>query len=301
MNPIDFRQLSVFAAVYRTRSVTGAAEALDISQSAVSVALSKMRHCFNDPLFVRTSAGMDPTPFAEGIIRPIQQVLDSLEVVLRHNNDFNPSTSERTFGLCMTDISQLILLPRLWETLRVAAPGIRIKVHPLTANTGRMLEGGEADLAVGFMPQLEAGFYQQHLFNQNFVCLVSKEHPRIINKLLLEDYECEEHAVISSSGSAPAILDREIARKRIKRKVVLEIPNFLGSAFVAEHTDLVITVPRLFGELLQSRGAFRIFPVPFPLPDYAVKQHWHERYHQDAGNKWLRSLISELMSSWRDA
>lgn len=296
MDSIDIRLLAVFDEIYKTRSVTAAAETLDLGQPAVSVALSKLRHHFGDPLFVRTSSGMEPTPFSEGLVRPVRAVLDALEQVLGHRSEFDPASSDRSFRICMTDISQLALLPKLWKRLRATAPGVRIEVSPLSADTARMLESGEADLALGFIPQLEAGFYQQLLFRQNFVCMVAADHPRITDALSLAQFEAEDHAVISSSGSAPAIVEREITRQRIKRRVALKIPNFLGAAFVIEHTDLLVTIPKRLGDVLQGRGAFRIFPVPFELPQYEVKQHWHERYHQDEGNRWLRGVVSELLS-----
>lgn len=296
MDNLDLRLLAVFDAIYRQRSVTAAAETLGIGQPTVSVTLAKLRHLFGDPLFVRTGNGMEATPFAEGLARPIKSALEAIEAVMTHHNDFAPATSERSFRICMTDISQLVLLPGLWERLRRRAPGIRIEVLPLSAATARMLQSGEADLALGFMPQLDAGFFQQLLFNQTFVCLVGENHPRIRDRLTLEDYEAEDHAIVSSSGAAPLILDREIARQTIRRRIVLEIPNFLGAAFVAERTDLVITIPRRLAEMLTAQGAFRIFPVPFAIPQYGVKLHWHERYHHDEGNKWLRSLIYELLS-----
>ncbi|MDK9704966.1 MAG: LysR family transcriptional regulator [Sulfuritalea sp.] len=296
MNSIDIRLLAVFDEIYKTRSVTAAAEALDLGQPAVSVALSKLRHHFGDPLFVRTSSGMEPTPFSEGLVRPVRAVLDALALVLDHRSEFDPATSDRTFRICMTDISQLVLLPKLWKRLRATAPGVRIEISPLSGDTPRMLESGEADLALGFIPQLEAGFYQQLLFRQNFVCMVAVDHPRITDAPSLAQFEAEDHAVISSSGSAPAIVEREIARQGIKRRVALKIPNFLGAAFVIEHTDLLVTIPKRLGDVLQGRGAFRIFPVPFELPEYEVKQHWHERYHQDEGNRWLRGVVSELLS-----
>ena len=115
MNDIDLRLLAVFDAIYRTRSVTAAANALDLGQPAVSVALAKLRAHFGNPLFVRTSRGMEPTPFAESLVRPVRGVLDALDLVLGHENEFAPASSDRTFCLCMTDISQLVLLPRLWE------------------------------------------------------------------------------------------------------------------------------------------------------------------------------------------
>lgn len=296
MHSIDIRLLAVFDEIYKSRSVTAAAEALDLGQPAVSVALSKLRHHFGDQLFVRTSSGMEPTPFGEELARPVRAVLEALDVVLGQRNEFDPTSSGRTFRICMTDISQLILLPGLLEKLRSAAPGIRIQVIPITNDLARQLESGDADLALGFLPQLESGFYQQVLFQQNFVCMVSKNHPRIAGKLSLEQFQAEDHATISSSGSAPLIIDREIARQGISRRIVLEIPNFLGAAFVVEHTDLVVTIPRRLGDVLQGRGGYQIFPVPFPLPDYEVKQLWHQRFHNDPGNRWLRRVVSELLS-----
>ena len=295
MDTIDIRLLQVFDAVYKNRSVSEAAVSLDLGQPAVSVALSKLRHHFGDPLFVRTSNGMEPTPFGEGLVRPVRGVLEALELVLGHQSHFDPATSKRLFRICMTDISQLVLLPKLWEALRLSAPGIRIDVLPLSADIARMLESGEADLALGLMPQLEAGFYQNVLFSQEFACMVSAKHPRIQKELRLEQYASENHAVVSSSGAAPLILDQEIARFGLTRKVSLNIPSFIGAALVVEHTDLILTIPERLADVLKGRADVRTFPVPFQLPPYDVKQHWHERFHNDPGSQWLRRVITELM------
>jgi DNA-binding transcriptional LysR family regulator len=295
MDALDFRLLSVFDEIYKTRSVTAAALALDLGQPAVSVALAKLRHQLGDPLFVRTSSGMEPTPFGEGLVRPVRAVLEALDLLHGHRNEFAPATSDRTFRICMTDISQLVLLPKLWESLRRSAPGIRIEIFPLSSNTAQLLESGQADLSLGFMPQLEAGFYQQVLFRQHFVCMVGAGHPRIKDALSRAQFEAEDHVVISASGSAPLILDREIERLGIKRRIALKIPSFLGAALLVEHTEHLITIPSRLGDVLQGRGAFRIFAVPFNLPSYEVKQYWHERYHQDPGSRWLRGVISELL------
>ena len=297
MNTIDLRLLSVFDEIYKTRSVTAAAIALDLGQPAVSVALSKLRHQLGDPLFVRTSSGMEPTPFCEGLVRPVRTALDALDQVMGHRNEFDPASSKRTFRICMTDISQLVLLPKLMKTLRVSAAGIRIEIFPLSGETGALLERGDADLALGFMPQLEAGFYQQLLFMQSFVCLVSSDHPRIQGQLSLSQFESEEHVVVSSSGAAPLVLDREIARLGIKRRIALQLPNFLGATFVVEQTHHIITIPQRLGEIIHGRSALQILPVPFGLPDYAVKQHWHERFHNDPGSRWLRGVIAGLLGA----
>ena len=297
LDTIEIRLLQVFDAIYKMRSVTEAAVALDLSQPAVSVALSKLRHHFGDPLFVRTSAGMEPTPFGEALVRPVRGALEALELVMGQQSHFEPASSKRLFRICMTDISQLVLLPRLWEALTLTAPGVRIDVLPLGSDIARLLESGDADLALGLMPQLEAGFYQNVLFSQKFVCMVSAHHPRIQTELRLEQFSSESHAVVSSSGAGPLILDREINRLGIQRKIALNIPNFIGAALVVEHTDLILTIPERLADVLQGRAAVRIFPAPFPLPQYDVKQHWHERFHNDPGSQWLRRVIADLMSA----
>jgi DNA-binding transcriptional LysR family regulator len=133
------------------------------------------------------------------------------------------------------------------------------------------------------------------LFSQKFACMVSAKHPRIQKELRLEQYASENHAVVSSSGAAPLILDQEIARFGLTRKVSLNIPSFIGAALVVEHTDLILTIPERLADVLKGRADVRTFPVPFQLPPYDVKQHWHERFHNDPGSQWLRRVITELM------
>ena len=112
----------------------------------------------------------------------------------------------------------------------------------------------------------------------------------------------KQYAIDSLNDQAKAqignirVIEQEIARLAIERRIVLDIPNFLGAAFIVEHTDLLMTVPRRLGELLRGRGEFSVLPVPFPLPEYTVKQHWHVRFHHDPGNRWLRGVIAGLVS-----
>ncbi len=297
MNPntLDFRLLQVFDEIYKTRSVSRAADQLGLGQPQVSIALGKLRQHFDDPLFVRIAGNMEPTPLGEELVQPIRKAIEALNLALGHRSVFDPASAERSFRIAMTDISQLVLLPGLWARLRKLAPGVHIDVAELSADTARLLEAGDVDLALGFMPQLDAGFYQQALFRQHYVCLASTGHPRVQGSLSLAQFEAEDHAVVTTSGTGHLFVDRELARQNITRKVALRVPNFLGAAFVVENTDLLVTVPTRLGEMLEGRGRFHAYPVPFPLPDYAVKQHWHERYHHDPANRWLRGLIHELL------
>lgn len=296
MKTIDTRLLQVFNEIYAKKSVSNAALALGLPQPAVSIALAKLREHFGNPLFVRTTDGMVPTPLGAELIEPVRAALNAVSAVVDFSTHFEPSTSKRVFKIAMTDISQLILLPKLWEHLRLTAPGVGIDVFPLSSDTPQLLESGAVDLALGYVPELEAGFYQQRLFSQHFVCMVSQSHPRIQGKLKLKQYLQEDHAAIVSSGAAPKIIDETLHAMGKERRIALRIPHFLGASFVVELTDLLITIPQRLAEVLQGRGAYVIYPVPFAIPTYEVKQHWHERYHHDAASRWLRGVIADLLT-----
>jgi DNA-binding transcriptional LysR family regulator len=295
MLDLDHRLLSVFDEIYKTRSVSRAADVLDLGQPAVSIALSRLREHFHDLLFVRTANGMEPTSLGQELIHPMREALAALDRALGYRQKFDPTTARRTFCICMNDISQLVLLPRLWAEIRAVAPNIEIDIAPLSSDTGRQLESGDADLALGFLPQLDAGFYQQTMFGQNYVCMAAADHPRIRKSLTMRLFRSEAHAVIIGAGTGHSIVEKELARQGIERRIALRIPSYVGVAFVVEGTDLIVTIPQRLADVLKGHGAFRIFPTPMKLPSYSIKQHWHERFHQDPGNQWLRAVISKVL------
>lgn len=297
MHDLDLRFLNVFSEVYKTRSVSRAADVLGLGQPAVSIALARLRQRYGDPLFVRTSRGMEPTQFGQGLVQPISEAIAAIEVALGLKSTFNPATAKRTFCICMSDISQLVLLPRLWAEIRSAAPAVEIDVAPLSEDTPQKLESGAADLALGFLPQLEAGFYQQTMFGQHYVCMVSDDHPRIGKSLTLRRFQSEAHAIVIGSGPGHAVIESELARQGIMRRVALRVPSYVGAAFVVEGTDLIVTIPKRLADVVKGHGRFRIFRTPMPLPSYSIKLHWHERFHSDLGNQWLRTLISRVLQT----
>ncbi|MBS1228927.1 MAG: transcriptional regulator, LysR family [Proteobacteria bacterium] len=285
--------LQLFDLLYSTRSVTRAAEQLGLAQPTVSIWLSKLRQQLGDPLFVRTPSGMQPTPVADAMIATAREALESLRHLSNWDSKFDPASSERRFHICMTDASHVTLLPQLLAHVRSIAPGIRLGATRIDAQTGHALESGEADLALGLIPELGAGFYQQSLFTQDWVCLANARHPRIGDQLSLADYQREEHIGIVS-GTGHRLLDAALDRQHIDRRVVLELPGFLGLAAIVSSTDLIITLPRQIGETLARIGDLRVFPSPFAISSFTVKQHWHTRYHRDAGNGWLRGVCAAL-------
>ena len=290
---LDLRLLQLFDQLYRTRSVSRAAEQLGQAQPTVSIWLGRLRREIGDPLFVRVATGMEPTPRAEALIGTVRSALAMLQRLTAREDAFDPKTSKRRFCICMTDASHMTLLPQLLGRLRAIAPGMRLEAALINADTGRALRDGEADLALGFIQDLEAGFYQQSLYPQDWVCLANSDHPRIGTRLSLSAYSAEAHIAIAA-GTGHRLLDEALAAHRVERRVMLELPGFLGLAAVVSATDLIATLPRHTGETLAAAAGLRVLPCPVPICSFTVRQYWHARYHHDPSNRWLRGVCATL-------
>ena len=295
MAKLDIDWLHVFVEVYKTRNITRAAERLDMAQANASMVLNKLRLHFGDRLFSRTSQGMEPTPFAQQIYPDVAESLDRLMQLSGSRAGFDAATAQRAFRICMTDISEVVVLPALVNHLQQAAPGVTVTAEHISPDSPRRLEAGEVDLAVGFMPHLEAGFYQQTLFEQDFVCLAAENHPRVRTRPGKRAFLAEGHIVVATSGTGHTIVDKVLARSGYERRVALRVPSFLGVARIVAQTELLVIVPRRLGEALAQQERVRAFDPPVVLPPFAVKQHWHERFHADAGNAWLRQVLADLL------
>lgn len=293
--PRDLRMLVLFDEIYRTQSMTRAAERLDLSQPTASIWLSKLRREWHDPLFVRISSGMQPTPRADALIGPAREALALLRRLSSEELVFDPAAAHRSFRIAMTDASHITLLPTILAHVRAVGPDIRLDVAPISSATGGMLETGDADLAVGYIPGLEAGFHEQRLYRQDFICLVNARHPRVGSVFTARAYKDEAHIGILSSTSYP-MLQSSLKSQGIERRVQLELPGFLGLAAIVSSTDLIATVPRTIGETLAQMGPIKVFPCPVKVPTFMVKQYWHARYHHDPGVRWLRGVCSRLLA-----
>ncbi|HBP31918.1 MAG: LysR family transcriptional regulator [Advenella sp.] len=291
---MDMKLLAVFDEIYKTRSVSRAGENLGIPQTSVSLALARLRRRFNDQLFVRTGNGMMPTPRAAMLVPQLRQALQLLQLATEQQAEFDPASSFRTFRISMTDISHLEFMPAMMNKVARVAPNVQIEVLRIKADTGKLLESGDADLAIGYMPELEAGFYQQKLFKDGFACVVRRDHPRIETKLTQSRFKSERHVVLIAPGTGNEIVERELKRQGTQRKVALSLPTLPGVGNLLANTDLMATLPGRVAKILVKIAHVKALAPPYRFPDFSIKQHWHERYHQDPGNRWLRSTLAEL-------
>lgn len=302
---VDLNLLTVFRALDEARSVTRAAKALGVSQPALSHALRRLREAFDDAMFVRTPSGMVPTPRAETLAPIIRETLARVERdILGRGDAFRPETLTRTFRVQATDFVEALLVPKLLETLRIAAPSVSVSLVP--TQFGRFgptlprepLFSGACDLAIaGYSSDLPDGFYQQRLFVDRFACAVRKGHPRIAakRKLTLDTY-CEiPHVLIAPGGELRGAVDRALDRVRRTRRVAVGVSGFLVAGFIVSRTDAVLTAPSRLIALLAESLSLAMFEPPIALTQVQVVQAWHARNHEDAAHKWLRETLRELL------
>ncbi|MGJ7459316.1 LysR family transcriptional regulator [Halomonas sp. RA08-2] len=297
LSEIDINLLVLFDLLYQELNTQRVALLLGITQPAVSHALKRLRRMLDDELFERTSRGLMPTPLATRLHPPVAQALTQLQEALDRPDDFDPATSERVFSLAMTDIGEIVFLPRLIEYLARQAPGIRLStVRSHNEDLKREMENGRIDLALGLIPQLGAGVYQQGLFVQRYVCLMRKDHPLAGVDFDMDTFRAATHAVVVARGTGHGIVEEQLARAGIARPVRLELPHFAAVPYIVSESDLVVTVTDKFAEAIRKRFDLAVHEHPLPFPDIPINLFWHRRFHQDAGNRWLRGLFFEMFS-----
>jgi DNA-binding transcriptional LysR family regulator len=268
---------------------------------AVSNTLAKMRRRFGDPLFLRTPAGMVPTPFAEALAGPVGEALALIHAGLNRQTAFDPATHRRPVTIGMTDIGEIVFLPALVERLRQDAPGVTLStVRNAAVNLRDAMEAGTVDLAIGLLPQLKAGFFQRRLFLQRYVCLFRRGHAldRTADGpgLTLDDYRAAEHLVVVSPGTGHGKVDERIARAGVQRLVRLTVPHFVGVGQILRKTDLLATVPERLAMHLAEPFELTWRPHPVPLPAIPITMFWHAKAHQSPAHQWLRGLVAGLFA-----
>ena len=295
MFELDCKLLSVFFYVYKFKSVSLAAEHLAMSQPTVSNILNKIRQHYNDPLFLRIGNVMVPTELSKQLFPLVSEALNKVEVINNFTIDFDQAVSHQQFTLAMTDVSHLVLLPKISQYLKKHASHIRLNVRPITSETGYQMANGEIDLALGFLPHLENGFYQQKLIEQYYVVIAAKDHPRLTgDSISTEQYLSESHIDIDA-GMGHYHIENELQKLELERDILMRLPSYLGVGLVVQDTDAIATVPYYLSEVLLSRGNLKIFDAPIAFPTYAVKQYWHMSCHHKASHQWLRHMFHEIL------
>ena len=295
LSRLDLNLLLVFHHLLREKRVSAVAAVLGMSQPAVSSALGRLRVSLGDELFLRTQRGMQPTPYALQLAEPVAAALDGLQQALNVRASFDPLVSERRFTLAMTDVGEMYFLPVLMDALAQTAPGVTLQVVAVTsASLKDDMACGRTDLALGLLPQLQAGFFQQALFRQPYVCLMRQDHPLAgAAELSLADFAAANHVRVVAAGTGHGRVDEALERQGLQRRIRLTVPHYVALGDVLGHSDLIATVPERFAGRVIGPFALTTRPLPLSVDGSVIHQFWHARLHKDPGHQWLRGVVAQ--------
>ena len=294
LKDIDLNLLLVFDRMLAEKRVSAVAGSLGLSQPAISNALARLRKLLGDELFLRTSRGMEPTPFALQLAEPVAYAMGALHTALNQQVVFDPATSTRSFSLAMTDIGEIYFTPRLMEALSKVAPGVTVSTVRNNASTSLRdeLESGHVDIAIGLLPQLKAGVFQRRLFMQRYVCIFSSAHPLARKRSVsLKDFSAADHVLVQAAGTGHGKADDVMAAQGIQRRIRLKVPHFVAIGHILRSSGMIATVPERLAQSIAEPFGLVWRPHPVPLPQIAINLFWHAKVHRDPGNQWLRGLL----------
>lgn len=299
MRQLDVPLLELFETVHRLRNLTAAGERLALSQPAVSRGLAKLREVYGDSLFVRQHRGVAPTPLADALAGPLSAALDTLRSTMLRPA-FEPGTSRRIFHVAVSDVGERLFLPRLQRHLAHEAPGVSLHVvSPTLEELQAGLASGAIDMAAGFVHDLGKQVHHQRLFRERFVYVARTEHPELRGRIDKEQQRRLGHVLAGPPGTEhAAAVEKVLTSARVRARVVLRVHSFLCVAPIVAGSDLIAAVPSNLAASTAEHMNLQILEPPVALPSFEVSLVWHQRFHRDPANQWLRHAFMSLFTDY---
>jgi DNA-binding transcriptional LysR family regulator len=290
---VDLNLLVVLHVVLEEQSATRAARRLHVTQSAVSNALARLREQLHDPLVVRHSRGLAPTPHANALRPQLSRLVSDALAVFEPPARYAPQTSRREFRIACADYCGVVLLPRLFELLQARAPQSTLRLVPLE----QLASGGLArdiDLHIGMPPNLPKGCHTQALFKDEFVCLLRRERGTSTRgRMSLQQYLARPHVRVSVLDTASDPIDQLLAQRGLARQVALVVPHFSVVPHVVARSGCIATLSRQLAQAYAQDTRLCVRLPPIAMPARALQMIWHERSAADEGAHFLRDLVVE--------
>ncbi len=292
----DLNLLIALDVILEELHISRSAKRLNISQSATSRALAKLRDMFDDPLIVRVSKGYQRTPRGESLVKSVKSILSEVESTFE-TQEFEPAEFKGELTICTLDYGEAVLLPAIMEKVSQEAPGATIKIiHRKIYSISEVLDGN-ADILLGTIPDNPPKHCNaQFLYSDRFVCVVSKDHPLARKTITLEDYVSYPHSIIHTGESPGTSIDVALAKIGKSRHIMKSSPHFAASVFSIVNTNMIQTIPlRLAGKLLLYSDLV-VKELPFETGAVEIGQMWHRRNSENLAHRWFRQLIKSVAS-----
>jgi DNA-binding transcriptional LysR family regulator len=296
MDSLDLNLLVTLDVLLDEGSVVGAAKRLQLSASAMSRALARLREATGDPLLVRAGRGLVPTPRALELRGRVRQVVIDAEAVLRPALKLDLPSLARTFAIRSTEGFAETFGPELIARVSAEAPLVKLSFLAKQDKDSTPLRDGTVDLETGVIgrmmgPEIRA----VGLFRDRFVGVVRRAHPLAKGRMTPQRYAAADHVVIERRGLRAAMVDEVLERMGLARKVVATVGGFGPAIALARGSDMVATVPeRHTGALCEG---LHMFKLPVPVEDFTISLFWHPRLDADPAHRWLRSILVDICNS----
>lgn len=296
LRAVDLNLLVSLDLLLDERSVRGAARRANVTPSAMSHTLGRLRALLGDALLVRAGAGMTPTPRAESLALPVKEVLAATRLLLDAPARFDPGALSRRFRVVCTDHVSTVLLEPADALLQQEAPGVDLDVVSLVPSTMQDLRKGAVDLAIGVFPEASPELRVRRLFEDRFVTVCRPEHPRLGDTLSLDAFLAEPHVLVAPRGSPFGHVDLLLEGMGRSRRVARTYPGFLAALWQVRRSDALLTVSERLVAAVAELIPLRRFEPPVPLDPYTIVLAWHPRTDKAAADAWLRQLLVRVAS-----
>ena len=308
LSRIDLNLLVYLDVLLREKSVTRAAQQLNISQPAMSNGLRRLRDLFEDQLLIRTSGGMQPTERAKALAPLVRQVVMSAEHALLPTEVFDPQTSKRTFRIMASDYIEATLIAPLISHLFEHAPNITLDILTPSDIDYQDIENGKVDLAINRFKQLPQSFHQSTIWRDGFSCLMNRNNPAASN-FDLDAYLASAHVWVSKTGMGVGTgmdsqstqkmgrVDEALSQLGHKRNIRVFTRLYTLAALLARQPDLVVTLPSRIASLWQNDPEIYHCKPPFLIVPIKIQMAWSPLLHQNPGHQWLRQAINQVAAT----
>jgi DNA-binding transcriptional LysR family regulator len=296
ISSVDLNLLLVLHMVLEEQSATRAARKLHVTQSAVSNALARLREQLHDPLLVRHSRGLTPTPHARALQPQLRELVRRASAVFEPPARFDPAASTREFRVAGLDYCSVIILPKLFELLRQRAPHCSLRMFPLERLTSGAGLAGDIDLHIGMPPSIPKGCLCAPLFEDEFVCLVRRDPKRRARRLRIHEYLDAVHVRVSVLDSANDLIDQLLAKRGLARTIALTVPHFSVLPLVVARTGAIATLSRRLATVYASDARLALREPPIDMHWRKLQMIWHQRTDTDEGARFLRALVKEAVA-----
>ena len=292
----ELHLLYVFDAIMLEGSVTRAAKRLAMTQPAVSNAIARMRDLWSDPLFVKSGRQIEPTAFALSLWEQVREPIHDLANAINASS-FDPGESRRKFRIALSDSAVDMFWLPMFRHISEFAPSVDLYAMPFTFDGAvTQLREAHVDLAIGPLTHHDRSLRSTPLFDSHMVLTMRKDHPLAKKgEVSLTDFLAAKHMLVSHSGDARGIVDAELQRLGLRRRVALTVNHFSAVPKMLMNTDLIAVVPEFVAGGTQYRDQLWLTPVPIPMEPTPVYVMWHARHDKDPGLIWVRDLLIDVM------